>query len=83
MADIQGGKAISLVQRGGIVEAPNARTFVAQASDGDHEYEVTLGLPRTEERPDGSSCTCQAGQHRRLCYHVRAAHLLARREARS
>jgi hypothetical protein len=61
-------KASNLVQSGGIVEVPDARTF--ETKNG---YTVTLHAP-VGSRMD--TCTCRAGQARTRCYHVAAARLL-------
>ncbi|MCA1571177.1 MAG: SWIM zinc finger domain-containing protein [Chloroflexi bacterium] len=67
VSDIQGGKAISLVNRGGITQDKTARVYRAEGSGG-NLYTVVLGR-------DGAECSCPAGQHGTPCYHVRAARL--------
>lgn len=74
MSDIVGAKAISLVQRGGVVERPGRRVFEAEGSNG-ATHIVVLGVGRR-----GASCTCAAGQAGRRCYHVAAARLLVAKE---
>lgn len=75
MSDIVGAKAIALVQRGGIVEAKSARTFIAEGSAG-ARYEVTFGTRDIRAVPR-YSCTCPASGR---CYHGDAAALLMAKE---
>jgi uncharacterized Zn finger protein len=75
MSDIVGGKAISLVQRGGIVEDEYARVFYAQGSGGSRYTVVVTSRSAT--------CTCEAGRNGRRCYHAAAAHLFMAKQVRS
>lgn len=69
---LEAGKA------GTITFRPLARTFDVHTAKGD-QYTVTLGaLPvPLEGREHGDVCTCEAGQHGRECYHVKAARIRA------
>jgi uncharacterized Zn finger protein len=75
VSDIQGARAIGLVDRGAIRELTHARTFEVDGSQGD-THVVTITARFTK-------CTCEAGRHDRLCYHVRAARLLLAKERAS
>lgn len=78
MSDIAGGKAISAVHRGDVVEASYARAFAVRGSTG-NPYLVTLALLPGSTSVAGS-CTCKDGGSR--CWHVRAARLIVAREVR-
>lgn len=72
MADIVGGKAISLVHRGGIREVDHSRVFHAEGSQGDTYTVVFVN--------GGATCSCEAGFRGNRCYHVVAARLVMNRE---
>lgn len=59
-------KALALIGDGGIVKPARGTFWTTVSSNG-----------RTTYRTDTQSCTCQAGQNGRQCYHVVAARLLA------
>lgn len=66
-----GGKAISLVMRGGVRATEKPGEYVCEGSQPGSTYVVQLGSEQ--------SCTCRAGQCGRDCYHVHAAKLMAAR----
>lgn len=72
MSDIVGGKAIALVQAGGIEEVKHARTFKVKGG----QYHVTFGLKPTGSVPR-YSCDCPATGR---CYHGEAASLVMAKE---
>jgi hypothetical protein len=82
MSDAAGAQAISAVTSGDVVELPNARTFGVRSMDGERVYLVTLAVVAGTETL-GGTCTCEAGRHGRRCWHVRAAHLMARQGVES
>jgi hypothetical protein len=55
--------AIELIADGGVVVGPRG-ACLAVSSRGDEVYAVN---------PAAGTCTCKAGQHGRLCYHIAAA----------
>jgi hypothetical protein len=63
----QRDKALELITDGGIVPTSRPGVFAAVSSDGTAVYvaDATQG-----------TCTCKAGQHGRLCYHLTAAQVL-------
>lgn len=75
MSDIVGGKAISLVQRGGIEEVKHVRVFRVP----ERGYTIVFGVKPTDAFPR-YQCTCAAGLAGRRCYHGEAAALLMAKE---
>jgi uncharacterized Zn finger protein len=77
MSDAAGAQAVSAVSSGKVRELPHARTFAVESSGGDDVYLVTLAVVAGSTAL-GGTCTCEAGRRGRSCWHVRAAHLMAR-----
>ncbi|HJT02044.1 MAG TPA: DUF6011 domain-containing protein [Pseudonocardiaceae bacterium] len=61
-------KALEAIEQTAIVPASDPARFVAVSSDGERNYIVDSAL---------RMCSCPAGQHGRMCYHLAAADLLA------
>ncbi len=73
MSDIQGAKAISMVEDGRIVEDCVSRVFSAKGG----RYTVVVRRYGLRD-----ICNCEAGRQGNECYHVLAAHLLMAQQRR-